>query len=398
MKNVLKLLVTAALLGAAVWAAYRLTRPAELGSESGGRAVRPEPVKVAPVTRGMIRQEVSVTGEVMATARVDLAPKVTGRLIKLMADEGAVVRKGDLVAALDTDTFQAEVDRAAAAVSVAQANVKNADIRRENAEREYKRVKSLFDQGTSPQASLDDAEAAYKVAASVVDVAKANEVQARSALELAEIQLREASLYAPFDATVSQKLLDVGAYVSAGTPVLELVSIDTVKVLAGVSEQYLADIEVGKTSVSVTVDALKGRSFPGVLYRVSPTLEASTRTADVDIRIENTERLLKPGMYARVTLVTKQKAGALLLPRDALLGREGAYYAYTVEQDRVRRADVAVGLRGSQAVEILSGLSEGASVVISGEGNLYDGARVSVEEARFPSTESALGGAAEAGK
>ncbi len=377
MKSALKVAAAAAVLALVLVVAYKISSPGKNAAATAGERI--EPVKTGVVRTGPISQEVEITGEVQALAMVALAPKVNGRLMELVVDEGDIVKTGETVARLDTDTFKALVDQARGAVEVARAGVKSAEVTHANAGREYERMESLFKQGTTPEAARDDAEARYAVTGSAVDVAKANETQALAALEMADIQMREATLYAPFDAVVSKKLLDIGALVAPGQPVVALVSIDNVKVIAGVSEEYLGDLETGVTRAVVTVDAVKGRTFDGTLFRVSPTIDARTRTAEADVRIENAEHVLKPGMFARVMLVTKHKDEALLLPSDALLGREGNCYVYVVKDQAARRTAVETGLRSREAVEVLGGLSEGDVIVTSGEGNLYDTAPVVTE-------------------
>jgi RND family efflux transporter MFP subunit len=390
LKSLAKAVIAAALI-AAVILCYRLVNSSLRRQAGSSRDARPEPVRVAAAVVGTLKEEVQMTAEVKALAEVALAPKVTGRLMELKVDEGSAVRKGDLVAVLDKDSFEAAVEEAQAVVEVARAGINNAEVLRDNALKEYNRMKALYEQGTTPQASLDDAEAGYKASVARVDVAKAQQSQAEAALSLAKIQLGEASLHAPFDAVVSRKFLDVGAFVPTGTPIMTLVSIDTVKVIAGVSEKYLADISVGATPAVITVDALVGRSFTGTVFNVSPTLERSTRTADVEIRIPNPDHLLRPGTYARVTLSLREKPGVVIVPSDAILGREGGTYVYLVDRGTVRRVPVEIGLKGAAAVEVVSGLKGGATVVVSGEGMLLDGSTVEIHGAA-PSTDSALPG------
>ncbi|MHC4713551.1 MAG: efflux RND transporter periplasmic adaptor subunit [Planctomycetota bacterium] len=354
------------------------------GDETGAAAVQPESVRLADVTEGPIREEVKLTGEVKAIADVDLAPKVSGRLVSVEVEEGDYVSAAAPVAMLDRDVFEAAVREAEAAVQVARANAKMAQVVRENAGLEYERVKSLFEQGTVPESNRDDAQAAHSKAAAGVEVAAAAVLQAQAALERAKINLNESRLLAPFDGVVADRLLDVGSFVSPGTPILRLVSVDTVKVTAGAAERYLGDLEVGRTRVVVTVDSLPGRSFPGMLHFISPVIDAGTRTAEIEIRIPNKERLLKPGMYARVSLVTRRRDRAVLVPNDAVLGREGDYHVFVEDGGRVRRTQIDLDLRGAHFSEATAGLEGGEKVVISGAGNLLDGAQVVVGEEPVP--------------
>jgi len=341
---------------------------------------RPEAVRVGEVVRGPITEEARITGEVEATAEVELAPKVSGRLVDLAVDEGDSVPAGGVVAVIDNETFRAAVRHAEAAVAVAEAGLQLARANFENARIEFERTRRLFEQGTVPESSRDNAEAAYKAASANVAVAEAEVERARAALQLARIDLDESTLEAPFDAVVAARLLDVGALVSPGNPIVRLVSVDTVKVTAGVAERYLADLVPGETAADVTVDALGGRRFSGVLYRISPVLDAATRTAEADIRIPNPHHELKPGMYARVSLVTKTRGEAVLVPNDAVLGREGSHYVFVVDGERAVRVGLEPGLRGARFTEALSGPKPGDLVVTSGAGNLFDGARIEVQE------------------
>lgn len=340
----------------------------------------PEAVRVGEVVRGSIAEEARLTGEVEATAEVALAPKVSGRLVELAVEEGDSVAMGATVALIDRDVFEATVKHADATVAVAEAGVKLAQADFENARLGYERTNRLFEQGTVPESSRDDAQAAHKGAAARVAVAEAELERAEAALELARIDLKESALAAPFDAVVAEKLLDVGALVSPGNPIVRLVSVDTVKVTAGVAERYLGDLAPSETIATVTVDALGGRQFDGVLGRVSPVLDARTRTAEVEIRIPNPRHDLKPGMYARVTLVTRTAEDAVLVPNDALLGREGSHYVLAVEGGHARRAPVEVGLRGARFAQVTGDVKPGDVVVTSGAGNLFEGARVAIQE------------------
>ncbi len=360
---------------------------------------RPETVDVARVMRGPISSEVLSTGEVEPFARVALAPKVGGRLVSLAVGEGERVTQGQLMAQLDRASFDAEVDAARAAVEVAKANVSAAETTADTAGREYDRAQQLFKQGISAQSLLDAAESAWKVSRSNVDVAKATLQQAEAALQQAAIAAGETSLYAPFDSVVARRYLDAGALVGPSQPVLELVSIDTVKIRAALSERYLGKVAVDQTRVAITVDALPGETLPGRVALVSPTLDQATRTVDVEVRVENADHVLRPGMFARVALVTESRPEAVLMPNDALLGRDGSYFVYAVENGKAVRRPVEVGLRNSDEVEITSGLAPGEAVVTSGEGNLFDGAPVEAARARAAgqSAASPEGARAEAG-
>lgn len=378
MKKAVKIGIVVILLSAMIFAAFRIARPHE--EQTAAKLERMEAVQVAQVTKGAIQESVLLTGAIDATARVTLAPKVGGRLMQLAVAEGDKVAKGQLIAELDKEAFVSQANQAKAAVEVAKAGISAAAAAKENAEGSYKREQALFTQGISAQAQFEAAESAFKGAAAQVEVASATLAQAQAALDAAELQVKEASVYAPFDSVVTVKFLDPGALVMPSQPIVELAAVDTVKVKAAVSEKYLCSLCAGKTPVSVKVDCLGGKSFAGTVSLVAPTIDPATRTGAVEICIPNADHTLKPGMYAQVSLVTQEKNDVVLMPEDALLGHEGSYYAYVACEGRVKRADVATGLRGNGAVEVAKGLEPGDEVVTSGEGNLFDGAQVAVEE------------------
>ena len=348
--------------------------------QSSSQPVEGESVRVEQVVLGPIQEEISLTGEVKALADVALAPKVSGRLMSVAVEQGDYVGAGTVVAALDRDTFNAAVRQAEAAVEVARANAKMALVVRDNARRDLDRAVKLFEQGTFTESSRDDAESAHNKALAGVEVAEADVTRAEAALELARINLGESEMRAPFDAVVAERLLDVGSFVPPGTPVLRLVSVDVVKVTAGVAERYVGGLEVDRTKVVVSLDSLAGRSFPATLHFISPVVDVNTRTAEVEIRISNPDRLLKPGMYARVSIVTRRRESALLIPNDAILGREGDYYVFVESEGRARRRAVELGLSGRRSSEAASGLEAGDNVIVSGAGNLLDGVQVVVRK------------------
>jgi membrane fusion protein (multidrug efflux system) len=350
------------------WLGY--TRP------SGEATVeeRPVPVEVAPVGVGSIEQTLEVTGWVTAQARVEVASKIAGRIESLSVaaadgsprpvEVGLRVARGRQLAVIDHDVHLAQV-------TAAEAEVKTREARLAEAQRERKRIVGLFEKGSITEQARDQAVTADEVAAAGLNLAKAN-------LELARINLRESRILSPIDGIVTAKHIDEGNLVTPGQRIVSLADIRTVKVLVAVPERYGPQVRQGLPARMV-VDGLPGRTFETQVYCVYPTLDEQTGTFRVEMRLSNDEILLRPGMFARVTLILDRKDNVVVIPRDVILGGKlDKPYVYVIESGVARKRLVAIGLTQGERNEITAGLDPGATLVINGMHYLADGLRADV--------------------
>ena len=209
------------------------------------------------------------------------------------------------------------------------------------------------------------------------DALRAQIRQAEAAVRLAQIHLRNTSIRAPISGIVSQRFLDQGALVSTTAPVLRIVAMDRVKVVAQVVEREIAQLMCGAIA-DIQVDAYGEEVFQGELICISPTVNPESRTADIEIGVNNKDHLLKPGMFARVSIVTQRREGVLLLPKESLAEQDGAPQVFVNEKGKASRRVVSLGVRGEQHVEVLRGLEAGDEVIIAGQYELKDGMPVKV--------------------
>jgi membrane fusion protein (multidrug efflux system) len=350
------------------WLGY--TRP------SGEATVeeRPVPVEVAPVGVGSIEQTLEVTGWVTAQARVEVASKIAGRIESLSVaaadgsprpvEVGLRVARGRQLAVIDHDVHLAQV-------TAAEAEVKTREARLAEAQRERKRIVGLFEKGSITEQARDQAVTADEVAAAGLNLAKAN-------LELARINLRESRILSPIDGIVTAKHIDEGNLVTPGQRIVSLADIRTVKVLVAVPERYGPQVRQGLPARMV-VDGLPGRTFETQVYCVYPTLDEQTGTFRVEMRLSNDEMRLRPGMFARVTLILDRKDNVVVIPRDVILGGKlDKPYVYVIESGVARKRLVAIGLTQGERNEITAGLDPGATLVINGMHYLADGLRADV--------------------
>jgi membrane fusion protein (multidrug efflux system) len=332
------------------------------------------PVEVETVSAGSIEEMIELAGWIKANKIVNVESKVQGRIEslrtvsedgKLVAvEEGVAVTKGQHLAVIDHDVYLAEV-------AAARANVQAAEVELADAEREEKRIIRLFESGSATEQSRDKAVTTAKLTAAKLNSAKAS-------LELVEINLRESTIVSPIDGIVTAKYIDEGNLIRAGDRIVTVADLKTVKIIVSAAEKYNMEISIG-IPVRIKVDAFGEKEFDAEVYSVYPSLDTETHTVQIEIRLKNDELLLKPGMFARVTLITRQKNDAVIIPRDVVLGGKiDQHYVYVVNNDTAHKRFVQVGITQADRYEIVDGLKAGETLVVNGMNYLKDGTKVEV--------------------
>jgi len=234
---------------------------------------------------------------------------------------------------------------------------------------------------------LAQAQAAADAAARGVDLVKqpftdndrkaaqAGVDQARAGLDAAKLQLKDATVTAPFDGVVSQRFLAQGAMAAPTTPIVSLISSE-VEVVINVEEARLRQVEVGQTA-TISVAAYPGEEFPATVASVAPSLDPRSRTLAVRIKPNGVGKLLD-GMFAQVKIVGAERAQALLVPAQAVIQRDGKSTSFVVKDGRAALREVKAGVGDGKSVEVLAGLAEGEEVVVSGQESLSDAQAVTV--------------------
>jgi len=252
-------------------------------------------------------------------------------------------------------------------------------------------VKELFERGVASQSRLDEAETGLKLARSRVDAARAD-------LGVAERSLRDAWVRAPFDGLVDERFVSRGGYVTPGQNLFRLVSLEPLLVEFRVTEVQSARVHEGQ-EVTVQVAPYPDRVFRAQVSVLAPTIDPRTRTLLVKAELPNEERLLRPGLFARIDLGVAHREGVLMVPEEAVLQRsDGSVVFRMTEGERVERILVETGTHEDGSVEVVKGLSPGDVVVSRGHAALVDGARVAPRQPDGSPLEGGVpGGVAEAG-
>jgi RND family efflux transporter MFP subunit len=301
-------------------------------------------VSVAPAVRQQVPQDAVYSSTVQANAVNNIAPLSSGRIQKLNVEVGDFVSAGQVLAEMD----RVQLDQAA--------------LKLRNDETELARVKQLLGEGGISQSDYEALELAFNVSKSSYDNLLENTI-----------------LRAPTGGVVSARNYDRGDLFAMSQPIYTVQQITPVKLLVPISETDYTRVKRGD-KVSLTVDALPGKTFTGSIVRLYPTMDAATHTFNAEVRVPNTDRQLRPGMYARVR-VDFGSSNSIVVPDAAVLKQQGSgqRVVYVLgEGDIVSIRVVTPGRHFGTNYEILSGLEEGEQVLTGGHTNLKSGDKVEV--------------------
>ncbi|KFE64869.1 efflux RND transporter periplasmic adaptor subunit [Hyalangium minutum] len=341
--------------------------------------------ETTPVERRSIEAKVTATGTLSALVTVQVGSQVSGRIQEILVDYNSPVKKGQVIARIDPQLYQAAVERSRASVLVAKANLQRAKVEAENARRQAARSKELRDKQFIAQAELETSEASAASAQTQVASAEASLSQAQAALNEAEVNLKYTTIVSPTDGIVISRSVDVGQTVAASlqAPTLFTIAEDLRKMQVDTS---VGEADVGRLQpgmrAAFTVDAYPGERFEGTIRQIRNAAQTvqNVVTYDAVIDLENPELKLKPGMTANVTIITAQRPDALAVPNAGLRFRPAAT---TAASGPVPAAGQKAGgktlfvLRDGQAapVPVKTGLTDG-SVTEVVEGELREGDRI----------------------
>ena len=320
---------------------------------------------VGTVTRRDLVEPLIVRGTVVAMPNQDvkIAALVAGRVDSLSVAEGDWVKEGQTLAEIDPRPFSDQKRQAAAGVAQAKSAVENARLNMERTER-------LFQRGIAAGKEVEDARAQRAAADAGLE-------QATAALDTADRQLSRAHVTSPISGQVVKRLVNVGEQVdgTAAQPIVEVANLDHVEIAAGIPADHLGRVKVGQRA-AVSSDAYADHQFEGQIIAISPAVDVATNTALARIRLANTGRLLKVGMFAQVHVGLSERKGVLTVPPSAIAKGEAETAVYVVAGNLATRTKVTLGLETSSAVEILDGVKERQKVLTAAVHGLGERARL----------------------
>jgi membrane fusion protein (multidrug efflux system) len=350
-------IVALAVVGGVIWVYGPEMRASLAPSAAGttaaaprqGSAQAPIPVDIRPVTTGVVRQQIEAVGSLRSDESVVLRPEIAGRVSEILFDEGQPVKRGSPLLRLDAAIARAQVNQARASATLSRAN--------------FGRARELADRGAGTQRTLDEAQAKLS--------------SDEAALALAQATLEKSTLTAPFDGIVGLRQVSVGDYVNPGQTIANVESVEQLKVDFRIPEIYAQLIAAGQP-IRVRLDAFPGKTFDGSVYAIDPAIDPNGRAVILRARLPNADKKLRPGMFARVTLIVEERPNAVLIPETALMPMGRDVFAFRVIDGRAVQTKLRTGLRRAGEVEVLEGLKAGDSIVAEGAQKLRDGQFVRV--------------------
>jgi membrane fusion protein (multidrug efflux system) len=296
-------------------------------------------------------------GSLRSDESVTLRPEVAGRVNAILFKEGQNVRQGMTLVRLDPAINAAEVQQAKANLVLAKSK--------------YDRAVELSQRNFISGQAKDEAENNLRVA--------------EAAVALVEARLAKTEIKAPFSGVIGLRVVSVGDYVKEGADMVNLESIDPLKVDFRVPETYMRQVQPGQT-LTVTLDALPGRKFDGKVLAVNPLIDAAGRSVVIRAIVRNADTSLRPGMFTRVNLITKDQQDALVIPEQAIVPQGDEQFVFRIVDGKAARVRVDIGQRRDGKVEVLKGLDLNDMVVTAGQLKLREGMPVTISTAPGPAS------------
>lgn len=354
-------LVVAALLGvgaASYWAGSR-SAPAKAAAAPGAPAkgAAPQGIAVEATRVALVKlpQALTAVGSLRSDETVILRPEVAGRIAEILFREGERVSKGDVLVRLDDSVQRADLDKARANLTLARTK--------------HERSVDLRKKGFLSSQAEEEAENTLKVA--------------QAEAELMQARLAKAAIRAPFSGTIGLRQVSVGDYVKEGQDLVNLESLDPLKVDFRVPEVAMSQVKDGQ-GLQLTLDALPDKAYDGRVYAINPLLDANGRALVIRAQVRNTDGSLRPGMFARVRLFTSGIKDTLVVPEESLFPVGDDKYVYKVVDGKALRQKIEIGARREGRVEVVSGLTPEDVVVTAGVIKLREGAAVRVANTPAP--------------
>lgn len=312
--------------------------PAAAEEKSAPAKPQGMPVETIEVTVAPLKNELTATGTLYSNESVVITSEIAGKVTEILFHEGQNVTTGQVLLKLDQSILTAERDRAQANFNLSQANIKRAEL--------------LLQEQAISERERDEAYAQWRL----------NDAN----LRLTEAQLAKTVIRAPFSGMLGLHRISVGEYLQPGEAIVTLDDLDPIKVDFRVPEVFAHQLRTGQ-KIEMRVDAVPGRAFPGQVYAIDPQIDINGRSVLLRAKAEQQGGPLRPGMFARVTLVLEERPRALMIPEEALIPKGDQQLVFKVVDGKVTPAEVSTGLRTRGQVEVVKGLAAGDIVITAGQ-------------------------------
>ncbi|WP_028585039.1 efflux RND transporter periplasmic adaptor subunit [Desulfogranum mediterraneum] len=296
-----------------------------------------------------IEDAINLPGSIEAWTKLDLLAKVSGSITEVLVEEGQAVAEGEVLARIEMADYRIALDAARASYTLAKS--------------EFERNQAMLKKKVIPSANLETSEMKY--------------LKAKTELERARLQLSRCTITAPMASVVRRIDAKVGAYLSVGDPLAQLLQIDRVKAVVGIPESDVAAVSRVR-EVGLTIQALEDRELVGQAYFLSPSPETTAYLYRFELALDNRDHQILPGMFLRARIVKREIPDALMVPLYSIISHGDQQFVYLVEGDQVRRQPVVLGIISGWQIQVREGLKAGDRLVIEGHREVEEGQQVKI--------------------
>lgn len=366
------------------------------GKDEEAKEDKSVPVSVTAVKKGDLIQTEDISATIEPKMVVDVTPKLTGRIASVYVEEGQKVRKGQLLAKIETRELEIQLQQAQAALVSAKnartqalSGIKQAEASYQNAKSSFQRIETLHNQNIISQQEYENSKLQFDIAKSNYEAAKqqvqvdpatgykyidATVKQAETSIALIQANLDNARIVSPVSGTVSARMVEPGE-MTAGVA-FTIMDLNTVVAQAKITQKNINKLKEGQ-EVKVKIASLNDKNASYKITKIIPAADNSN-TFKLEVNIPNPKQSIKPGMSATIQAATNEVKGVLVIPRDAVVKRDGSETVYVVKNNKVKAIKVETGEYTDELVEIKKGLKVGDKVVTAGQHLLSDGDAVTV--------------------
>lgn len=400
-------------------------RPAASANNRRGGGGAGVSVRTTTVQRMAVQRQVDLAGTLMSPDQARVSSEASGIVRSVLVEIGKEVKTGDPLVRLDSKELSLALARAESALRQTRAqlgmhgaldsgdaappdeqigSVRNALANRDDARANEERAKTLASRGLISPVDLQTAETRLKVAEaaaqSAIDTARGQKAllqDRRAAYDLAAKQLSDAVVRAPISGIVSERLVQVGEYIGARTPVATIVQVDPLKLRTGVQERHAGIVQPG-LAVQFRVESFGDTVFQGKIEHVSPALDQTMRTFPVEAIVENDDRRLKPGFFAKGVILTKKDENVMAVSDSAVSTFAGVSSVYVIKDGKITQQNVDLGVRQGDLWEVLTGLKGNETLASNRLNELATGVKVTVDNSTPESGGRKGGGRGQGGR
>lgn len=354
-------------------------------------AINVEVTTVSQVYPSQTFTLLNASGYVVAQRKAAVASKLTGRLVSISVEEGSIVKKGDIIARLESDDAAALKDQAAANLNIAYSNLEQAKAELNEATLSFNRNKELLEQGLVTKAQFDSAEARYRKAMAAVKSAEGAIKANQAALQGAKVSLEYSLIRAPFDAVVLTKNADIGdivtplgAAANAKASVVTIADMNSLQVEVDVSESNLRNVKMGQPC-EIQLDALPDSRLRGEVHMIVPTADRTKATVLIKVRFIDKDKHILPEMSAKVAFLSRPVTPEEQKPRIAVnpasvITRNNKKMALLVKESKAVETPVKTGEQIGDMIEVLDGIKPGDRIIANPSDKLKNGSRIKIAE------------------